>query len=237
MNIYKKLLAFLMIVALLVMAPAALATQGDSEELDLTKLQELLEIAVVAEEENFTAESWQALQLAIEGAYAAMENGNQLQVDAAASQLAKALSELRLDYSELESVIAEAEQYLLQGGPEWEELYRAIVEAQAVYGSGSQASVNMATDKIRDCLQRLKDPAGGENQESGSQGNQGGQTTVEQVVRYERESATVWIILLCVSLAVNAAVVVRAIWNRKNNRKRQIDDVPLVDYDIDDDVV
>ncbi len=53
----------------------------------------------------------------------------------------------------------------------------------------------------------------------------------------KEKAPIVWIVLFGVSLLGNIVQLVLMVWKKKDNRKQQIDDVPLVDYDIDDDVV
>ena len=61
--------------------------------------------------------------------------------------------------------------------------------------------------------------------------------SVDEPANTKDNSATIWIVLLCISLAENAVLIWLLLWKKGASKREQIDDVPLVDYDIDDDVI
>lgn len=62
-------------------------------------------------------------------------------------------------------------------------------------------------------------------------------STGTEVPVQKEKSPVVWIVLFGVSLSGNIVQLILMIWKKKEYQKQQIDDVPLVDYDIDDDVI
>lgn len=62
-------------------------------------------------------------------------------------------------------------------------------------------------------------------------------STGTKVPVQQEKSPVVWIVLFGVSLSGNIIQLILMIWKKKKYQKQQVDDVPLVDYDIDDDVI
>lgn len=210
------------LLALIMMFSCATVVFADEENVvDTTKLEELLQIANSAKKENYTAETWVPLEIAIAQANAALTSNDQVLVDAAKSALALALSEIKsMDYSAVESAIADAKQYASgsEYGTYWQNLQNAIDAAKALYGSGNQEGVNQAAELIQQRVAELR--AFSENQQE--------EPTAAAPV--------LWIVLFAVSMAANAALAV-LLWRKVGVQKNQKDDMPLVEYDIDDDVV
>lgn len=215
MKLWRKFTVLLLAAVLLVAAPAAYGRQSDSP--DVERLQQLLEMADGMEQFEYTAESWEVLRRAVAVAKAAMGSGIQARIDSAVPPLAAALSDMeKMDYSEMEAILAEAEQLLAADAACWQQLHTALEAAQAACRTGDQALVDSTAIALAQCLQACREYAG---QDDGS------------------KNPVVWIVLLGVSLLGNAALVTQLLWKKKENRHKQIDDVPLVDYDIDDDVI
>lgn len=228
----KSLIAVFLAVLLLIWAPVALA---EEDVLDTEKLDELLAIAASAKEENYTAETWQALVDAVAVANEAIASGSQLKVNNAVTVLATALSRLTsMDYADLDAIVQEAEQYIHLTFDGWMKLFKLMMEYHSVYGSGDQDAVNQAVQNIRRCLDELRENVvppqiTPEPQPSVPQDPQPVQTVTK--------SPVVWIILFSVSMLGNITFVVLMLLPGKNRKQYQVDEVPLVDYDIDDDVV
>lgn len=235
MKVWKMMIACLLVAFLLMAAPAAFATE--EETLDTVKLEELLEIASHAQEHNYTAESWQQLQDAVTAANEAIASGSQLKVNHAVSQLATALSQLTsMDYSRLDPIVEEAEAYIQATFTDWMQLFTILMEYQNLYGSGDQAAVDAAVQNIRECLDKLQ-----ENVAAPQPGNPDpGQPAPDQSLQPQQpaeSTATLWIILLCVSAAGNIVLAAFLVLPKIRKKSEQVDDMPLVEYDIDDDVV
>lgn len=208
--------AVAVLLVLLMMSLLPVAAFADGTPVDTTKLEELLYIADSAKRSNYTSESWEALAAAIEQAKAAINGGDQAAVDAARKELATALSKVTsMNYSSVEEAMSQVDRFLQENemGNHWDALQKAIAKAQSLYGSGDQAGVERAAEEI---LQRLEE--------------------LEDYITAHEGSSVVWIVLFFVSLAGNLAVVAVLVLKRRSSKKTQVDDVPLVDYDIDDDI-
>lgn len=208
------LLAVLLLVAMTV--PAAFA--AENREVDSAKLQELMTVAQRLNQEHYTAESWTVLVGAMEEANTAMESGKQNKIDHAARQVATALSQMiPMDFTGLNTALAAVD--IWSGGDEtvdilWDQLAALIRQEQTARASGDQAAVDKLAADIDRTLAQLKAATGG----TGS------------------ENSTPWIILFGVSLVLNAALLVLMLLRTRTVKKCQKDDVPLVEYDIDDDL-
>ena len=223
MKILSKLTALLLMLILLVAAPVAMATETQSADDD--KLQELMEIAEMAKEENYTAESWQDLEDAMELANAAQGGDDDEAMKNAISALATALSKLTsMKYAALDEALAEARAFLKENKGQWPELEDAIAAAEATYGCGDQNAVDQAVKDLKMCLEVCRAGGSGGDKTQNQDGSQ-------------KNSTVLWIILICAAVVVlaGAAVAVWLILRNKSNRNKQVDDVPLVEYDIDDD--
>lgn len=234
MKAWKKMMAFCLAVLLLVVAPAAFATEEDL--LDTAKLEELLEIADCAQKSHYTAESWQALEEAVAYANEAISSGSQLKINNAVSLLATALSQLTsMDYSQLDPVVEEAELYIHATFDEWIALFKMLVDHQNLYGSGDQEAVDRSAEEIRQFLDILQ----GKVVPPQSDATRPTQPDSSQsdVQKPEEKSPVVWIALLGVSALCNVVLLVVMVLPKMGRKKDHVDDVPLVDYDIDDDVV
>lgn len=195
----------------------ALTTVAFAEEtpVDTTKLEELLYIADSAEKTNYTSESWQALEAAIEQAKTALNGGDQAAVDAAKKALATALSKVTsMDYTAVENALLDVNRFLddVEIGTYLKALHDAIQHAESLHGSGDQEGVNRAAEDI---LQRLEE--------------------LEKYVNNNQGGGVVWIVLFFVSLAGNLGLAALLFWKHWGNKNHE-DNVPLVDYDIDDDI-
>lgn len=218
MNFFKKmavLLAVLLVMA--VVSPAAMA--ATNRELDTARLQDLMDVADRLQKENFTSESWQVLDDAMNEANAAMESQSQYAVDSAAGKMATALSHMvSMDFTVLNTALAAVDTWT--GSKEeidslWDKLCSLIEQEQTSRVSGDQEAVNRLATEIDQTLSQLKAATGGTGSKTGS---------------------GPWIILFAVSLAFNAGLVVLMLLRTRNVKKCQKDDVPLVEYDIDDDI-
>ena len=212
--VFHRILAIVLTLMLGLLCTTVVLAEEETP-VDIARLEELIHIAESAKQSNYTAESWQALMDAVQQAQAALNSNDQKVVDAAKSALALALSKVkRMDYTAVEEALSKVEAFLKtdKNGIEWDALQKAIAEAEMLYESGNQAAVDQAAERIEQCLAELR-------------------------AESEEKAATpvLWIVLLCVSAAGNLVLAAALVLKLRGN-KNQVDDMPLVDYDIDDDI-
>lgn len=218
-NVFCRVAAVLLALVIMMMCSAVVFAEEETT-VDTAKLEELLNIANSAKKEKYTAETWIPLESAIAQANAALDGGDQAAVDAAKSALALALSKVTsMDYTAVEDALAKVDQFAASDemGTYWKKLQDAINEAEALYGSGDQEGVNQAAEKINQRLEELRAFVESQRQEESD------------------DVPVVWIVLFCISMAANVALVVVLVLKKRGNKNHR-DDMPLVEYDIDDDV-
>ena len=214
-----KCVAVLVLAVMLLILPTTAAFAEETATVDTAKLEELLQIANSAKKENYTSESWRSLEEAKALANAALTSNDATMVTAAKSALARALSQIKsMDYSAVENAMAAADSFAREDaiGPYWKNLQDAIVHAQSLYGSGNQAAVDEAAQLITQRWEELQAYRAQELE--------------------KKDSPVLWIVLFAVSLAGNL-VLAALIVLRKQGKSKDVDNVPLVNYDIDDDVL
>lgn len=213
MVFFKRFLAvLLMLVLCMITVPMAFAA-GEAD-VDDSKLLDLMAVAEKLQEEDYSAITWRDLENAMSIARTALELEDQTRIDAAASLLAKALSNMeRMDCTELEAALKEISEWVHTNDVEelWDRLEMLNDLADEAMISRDQEAVDRLTVQINETLAQLK-----------KQSTPGG-------------SWVVWMILFFISLAANLGFVMLIIMRTRNIKKYQKDDVPLVDYDIDDD--
>jgi len=182
------------------------------------KLEEMLAVAKRVDAKTYSAESWQVLQDAVAQANTALEDGNYEKVSQAVTALAKALKNVsNMDYSALDAAIARAEELLKNEAHAdyWQDFLKALSDAKNMYDSVEQTAVNSAAQMLNLRVEEM-----------------------HAVLAEKQEGVSVvWIVLLGISLAGNVALAVLLLHRKRSDRGTQVDDVPLVDYDIDDDIV
>lgn len=243
LNRWKKLLAALTLACLFIqVAPIAYATATDDNArrgLDYSELELQVGIANGLNAYDYTIESWEPLQKALEvgnkrlaGIY------DQGKLDAAAEDIANALSRLiKMDYSALstalDAVSAEANKNP-QFHDIWYRLNKAAEDARPLLISGDQQAVNEAAQKINKLLEELA---------------QNNDIHVEpEIIIQEVEveilptndfcnipSHHTWPVLFAISLALNVMLVIALVYVIVVKRNT-VDNTPLVNYDIDDDM-
>ena len=208
-------------------------------QLDTAELARQLGIANGLNSRDYTAESWAALEAALKPANKALNGSDQKAVDKAAAELKAAIAALvRVDYSSLETVLAEVESYL-NANPDseaWLNLAEAVNEGRKLLASGDQSTANEAAAKISQILALVK-----------AQENE--QQTPEVIIQEvpvevpptddfcNIASHRVWPVVFCISAALNVALVAVILVYISKKKRNQHDDTPLVDYDIFDDSI
>ncbi len=194
---------------------------------DVTALNELLNKANELKSDDYTAESWAALQAAIKAAEEARKSGDQATIDAAEKALAEAIENLKkLDYKPLEDAIEATETFLSAGtlDGKFGALLDALTDARELLGKAKdQASIDAAAKALTDALAALEEALT--------------QLGKDQMVEVEVEPSGdycnisihyVWPVLFFISLAVNVAFVVLAVLYVRR-KKKEADNTPLAD--------
>lgn len=191
-------------------------SSGSAVKVDLSKLQELIDKASNLKKDGYTADSWNKMVDALTKAQAALSSTNQDEIDAAAKALGDALNGLvKMDYSKLLDAIARAKE--LGKDNEFNSLWLALLDAltngNLMLASDDQAQVDAAAKQINDLIEQLLD------------GSKFCNISIHKV----------WPILFFISLAANVVLVVVLVKKNGTKKKNQVDNTPLVDYDISDD--
>lgn len=255
-HILKKLFALLMAMMLAVFISAEAFATGSvdleadpseetssSEEpvitVDYSKLEIQVATANGLSEYDYTKESWAVLDEALQSGIALLDGADsQSAVTAAAKAIEEAVSGLvRMDYSKLENALSEV--YNRIGDDTvlydiWSRINEAEKKARPLLVSGNQKAVDDAAAEILALVAELDALAGTEKEPD----------VVIKEVEVEVPPSDdycnipmhrTWPVLFFISLALNlamAGVVYYVIAKRRNT----VDNIPLVNYDIDDDM-
>lgn len=221
--------------------PQATEPQGSepSAKIDYTKLQEQINIALGLVRGQYTKESWEVLEAALQNAQAALSSRDQGVVDAATETLKNAIAALvKVDYSALEAAIAAVEEFLENStlASKMRDLLDALKAAKELLSSGDQAAVDQAAELLLQLLEEL------EKEILNMAKIEEIVKEIEKIVEVEPTDPYcnisihhVWPILFFVSLALNVGFIVLIVVYVVRRKKNQTDDTPLVDYDIGDD--
>ena len=203
---------------------------------DLTELNKQIDIAQGLNKSDYTSESWSKLDSALKAAKNARKATSQSKIDTAAKNLKNAIENLvRIDNTLLSKLLEQVKEYLekddLSGVKD--ALIKAIEDAEAALKSGNQDSINQAYEKLAAAFDaykaKLKELAQSDIVEV--------EKEVEVEPKYDFCNIWVhnlWLILFIVSAIINVVFVVLTI-RYFNNRKKYADNMPLIDYDIDED--
>lgn len=221
--------------------PPEETTEPEPIPIDYSDLSYRIAVANGLDPAEYTAESWSGLENALSEARYALYSGYQSSVDWAAEQLRQATEALvKMDYSELENAL-EALRSFRDTNPElydvWVDTASAVPEAEALRDCRDQATVDGAAARLTGLLAKLREQVDA-------------LTTTETVVVTERvevpvevepttpycniEQHGLWPKLLIASGALNLVLALGWVLTARKKAIRQ-DNMPLVDYDIDDD--
>ena len=211
--------------------------EANAGDLDTAKLTRQIAIANGLKEGDYSAESWELLAAALKEANAALTGTSQDDVDAAEKKLGEAITALvGVDYTNLDAAISEAKKLLAQSEEHSlvHDLSAAMLEAENLRSSGDQAAVDICTEELTDLIAQLR-----EYIQTGAEPD-----VVIREVEVEVPptdaycnipSHRVWPVLFAGSLVLNV-VLGAALFFLLKKKNRRGEDVPLVDYDIDDDI-
>lgn len=201
---------------------------------DYTELNRQIEAAKALAKGEYTAQSWQDMQQALEAAEKLTTSRSQANVDAGAKALADAIAKLeKIDLAKLKAAISATEELLKDNdfAGKWDPMITALEAARENLESGDQAAVDAAEKALTEALNGVKaalDEMKGE----------------EKIVEVEKEPSyafcnirfhKVLLVLFIINAVINVAfIVLLVLWllRRKKNTK---DSTPLVNYRIGDD--
>lgn len=210
---------------------------GSDTTVSADRLERQIAVANGLKEWEYTAESWKALAEALKAAEKVTSKTKEETRKAAADALEKAIAGLvSMNYADLEQVIEKAKSQISDNTTYAlvDRLRDAVVKGEQLRFSGDQAQVDACAGQIGALLEELKTlrEQGGEIQ------------TIIQEVEVEVPptgaycnipSHRIWPVACAVSVVLNVILVVVLVIVLQK-RKYRADDVPLVDYDIDDDI-
>lgn len=183
---------------------------GDNAESSLTVQ---LAIAEKLKRTNYTDESWLELEKAVDDAKKAMNSKNSSEMNKAALNLKTAIDSLvEIDHSQLQAAINQANSIInSENGELIRELVLVLDANEGKLSSTSQQEVDIATERIQKVLNDINTRFDSSN---------------------GPDLSIVWIVILFVSLVMNVVIIYKLVKNRKGSFN---DDIPVVDYDINDD--
>lgn len=203
--------------------------------IDYSELNRQITIASGLNLADYTEQSANALQTALETAKTARSSKSQEAITIAAKSLKNAMSALvKMDYSELRETLEDVSSYVASEklGTLWEELDAAVAAGEELLTSNDQSAVDTGEAEIRavlteieGILEELKTPEVVE-------------VEVPVEVLPDEDYCNIpmhrlWPVFFYVSLAANAVLVIVLITLAVKKKKYQNDDTPLVDYDMD----
>ena len=206
--------------------------------LDLSDLNQQIDIAEALNKDEYTSDSWAQVESALKAAIKARSAKTQNEVNKAADALRKAVAALtKIDASALEQMIATVNTFLKDNDlvTVWEELHTALDEAETALDSGNQSAIDAAYTRLDVAFKAMKATLN----ELGK-----GEVVVQEVeVQGEcGEDCHVWwhyllLILLIISAILNVVFIVLVVLYFVKKKQNATDTTPFVDYDINDDLI
>lgn len=243
MKMWKKFLAVLALVCLFVnVMPTVSASEVDEDArrgLDYSELELQIAIANGLNSYDYTMESWESLQEVLDvGNEMLMGIYDQGKLDRAADDIADALARLvKMDYSPLDAALAAVDEKIAEN-PElydvWNQLNEAVEAAKPLQFSGDQEAVNAAAKEINGLLEEITNY-------SAAEVNPG---VLIQEVEVEVlptgdycniPTHHTWPVLFVISAVLNVGLISALVYVIKR-KQHTVDNTPLVNYDIDDDM-
>lgn len=204
---------------------------------DLSKLKAQIELVEGLTPYDFTKDTWEPLKKAVEEGKALLYGASQKKVDEATRAIEEKLAVLvPMDYSQLQTALDAVGKLESVSGlsGQWDRFMRALENARFQRTSGDQAAVDAATEELLASRDALVDELL----------NMGELVVVEKEVPVEIEptykycndsSHTLFLILMIISLVLNAALVVLIGVYVFKKHIQERDRTPLVEYEIGDD--
>lgn len=206
--------------------------------MELEELNKQITVAEGLEQAKYTADSWTAMQTALQTALKARESRDQAVIDKAAAGLKDAIAALvKMDYLMLTAAI-DAARILVTAddvGALWAELSDALNDGLALLNSGDQAKVDAAAQRLTDAVSAVQRYLAQQEDDVPEETLPQPTAPVEQVDRCDYPSHKTWPVLFWISLSLNIAcgvLIISYVIAKAKNRK---DTTPLVEYNIEDD--
>ena len=201
------------------------ASGGSSESLSTLRVQ--IAIAEKLNPSNYTEESWAKLENSLAIAKDAEKSGDANKINTAAIDLKKAIDHLEeVDRNSLQDAINQANSLINSKDMElWKDLILAVNEYTPLLNSTDQKEIDDATAVILGTLNQLNDKLS--------------MNSNDIVIQHGDHFCNlflhnVWPILFFVSVGANILIGFLLV---SNTKRRFNDDIPVVDYDINDDNV
>lgn len=206
---------------------------------DTRALQEQIAIAENLTYYDYTKESWAVVSQAVTNGKSLLGSTSQSRVDQATKDLKIALANLvAMDYSKLQDALdSAADMDKHEALAElWSNFLAALENARVQRTSGDQAAADAAADELIDAKEALLKGL----EELGELVVVEKEVPVEVDPTYpycNKPGHTVILIVMLVSLALNAALIGAIVWYFYKKHKNKQDDTPLVEYNIEDDEI
>ncbi len=217
--------------------PKPTATPTSVPGVDVTKLKEQIKIAKSLTSYDYTKETWAQVEAAQVAAEEMLTSSSQSNIDTATNRLKTALSGLiPMDYTALQSALDSVHSIsnMDELSSYWERFVLALIDARIQRTSGDQAAVDAATQELLDSKIALITAM----EELGEVIEVEKEVPVEVPPSYaycNDTRHTIYLIIMIVSLVLNLLLIVTIAFYLFKRFKKQKDDTPLVEYDIDDD--
>lgn len=212
-------------------------TDGTSN-VNYDELVRQIGIAYGLNESDYEATVWEEFSKVLEEAERLTSSEDQYAVDEAAKALEAAIAKLAgVDYSRLHEVLEKVEEY--SQDPElsglWYEMISVLENAEEKLQTSDQAAVDEAAAQVEDLLKEIS--KAGMNVGVGTIIKE---VPVEVLPTDDYCNTTVhnfWPVLFFITVAANVAMIVMIVVYVIRVMKSRQEYVPLVDYDIDDDML
>lgn len=208
-----------------------------NNKMDYAELKKQIGIAKGLKKSDYDDAAWSELTKALENAEKLTTSEDQYQVDQAAKALEAAIAKLvGVDHTKLREALDSVAEYSqdLELSSLWYQMIGVLENAEDKLTSSDQAEVDAAAAQLEDLLMEIAKA----EQEAGS-GTIIQEVPVPVLPTDDYCNITVhnvWPMLFFISLALNLAMAAVIVIYIMRIQKTRMDDTPLVDYDIDDDL-
>ncbi len=206
-------------------------------KLDLTELNKEIGIAQGLNSSEYTVDSWAKVKTALSAAISARKASKQADVDAAAKTLKEAIAGLvKIDGTQLQKLIDSVNSFLSEDtlAQARNALDKALADAAAALKSGKQDEINVAYNNLAAALEAYKNAL--------DELSKTEIVEVEKPVEVDPDGPfcniwlhKLWLVLLIISLCANVVFIVLTVRYFIRRKKQLTDDMPLVDYNINED--
>lgn len=227
----------------LIYAIRALVRIGGDESVDYSELNRVIAEAEALNPKDYTKKSWQTVNDALYNALQARTSKDQNLVDYVTKELKAALELLvKVDYSPLIEALKKVEELNTNyGGLEdlFSQLNVLLAEAELLLDGGEQEDINRCAAEIIEVLTKITNQLAMLSEKDDVQIPEGPSdpeaSDKDKKPAAEKDDGNIWLILFLISLALNIIGIVVVIVFTILKNKKLGDDVPLVNYNIEDD--